>query len=74
MSMIKGICEVLDVQKKGTKEEVITRLLEFLMKPEDSGRKVPQPKKRKSELLCTSFCACLQQNSMAYKKPKCAYE
>ena len=45
--MISHVCEILDVQRSGNKDEVVERLMEWLLKPEDSGKKVP--KKRKGE-------------------------
>ena len=47
MPIVKGICEVLDLQKKGTKEEIVTRVLDFLMEPSDSGRKAPETKRKR---------------------------
>lgn len=49
MPQLKTICEVLDLEKKGTKEEVVDRVMDYCMCPKSSGKKVPQTKKRKSE-------------------------
>ena len=51
MPMIKFFCDILDVEKKGTKENVVERLLDFLLDPQDSGKKVPAPKKSKCWVL-----------------------
>jgi len=45
---IKKMCELLDLERSGGKEEIIQRLLEFLLSPSDSGKKVPSSKKRSS--------------------------
>lgn len=50
IAMVKQIMTILDIPRSGTKDELVTRLLEWLQKPEDSGRKLPEPKrKRKSK-------------------------
>lgn len=46
--VLKHICEILDLERSGTKEDVIVRLLEFLLCPKPSGKKVPTSKKRVS--------------------------
>jgi len=47
--MLKAIMEILDVPRHGKKEELIDRLMTWLEAPKDSGRKIPQPK-RKSKI------------------------
>ncbi|XP_063409142.1 protein DEK-like isoform X3 [Mytilus trossulus] len=47
MPMLKVVCEVLDLEKKGTKDEVAERVMAFCMEPKSTGKKVPQSKKRK---------------------------
>ncbi|XP_013417083.1 protein DEK [Lingula anatina] len=46
--VLKLICEVLDLEKSGAKDTIVTRIMDFLMNPKDSGRAPPAPKKRKS--------------------------
>ncbi|ESP05338.1 hypothetical protein LOTGIDRAFT_152179 [Lottia gigantea] len=48
LPQIKLMCAVLDIERKGTKVEIVNRLMNFLMKPTDSGKAVPKPKKKKS--------------------------
>lgn len=48
-SQLKPICETLTLERSGSKEMVVARILEFLMKPADTGKSVPQ--KRKRELI-----------------------
>lgn len=38
MKQLKSICEMLDLDKKGTKEELADRICEFLLEPKDSGK------------------------------------
>ncbi|WAR23501.1 DEK-like protein [Mya arenaria] len=47
ISMLKVVAEVLDLQRGGTKGDLVDRIMEWLQKPEDSGRKIPQPKKKR---------------------------
>ncbi|XP_046578055.1 protein DEK-like [Haliotis rubra] len=46
LPVLKTICEVLDLERSGVKDDVVQRVMDFLMNPSDSGRKVPEPKKR----------------------------
>lgn len=43
---LKILCETLDLERSGYKDELIERILEFLLLPKITGRKAPQPKKR----------------------------
>ena len=43
------MCDVLDLEKKGTRDEIAERIMDFCLCPKDSGKKVPAPK-RKSKL------------------------
>ncbi|XP_035232868.1 protein DEK-like, partial [Stegodyphus dumicola] len=47
-AILKHVCEVLDLERSGTKEEIVLRILEFLLNPKDSGKKVPSKKKLSS--------------------------
>lgn len=38
---MKDICDVLDLEKKGKKDDLLTRIMDFLMDPKDSGKPVP---------------------------------
>lgn len=40
VKQLKSICEMLDVEKKGNKEEIIERVIDFLIEPKDSGKPV----------------------------------
>lgn len=46
VSALKQLCELLDLERIGTKEVLVERLLDFLMEPVDSGRPVPEQKPR----------------------------
>merc|ERR1712212_1360222 len=45
---LKLFCGFLSLEKSGSKEDVVGRILGFLLEPKDEGKKVPQGKKRKS--------------------------
>lgn len=40
VKQLKSICEMLDLEKKGSKDEIIERIVEFLIEPKDSGKPV----------------------------------
>ncbi|XP_071043911.1 protein DEK isoform X2 [Parasteatoda tepidariorum] len=42
--VLKGICEILDIERSGTKEDIVMRLLQFLVCPKDSGKALPKKK------------------------------
>ena len=37
---LKSVCEMLDLQKTGPKDDIIERILDFLLEPKDSGKAV----------------------------------
>jgi len=45
--LLKMVCEVLDLERKGKKEEIIDRIMDFLMKPESSGKPLPKPSQKR---------------------------
>ncbi|XP_076319206.1 protein DEK-like isoform X2 [Tachypleus tridentatus] len=48
IAMLKHMCETLDIERSGTKEELIERLMTFLIKPAATGKATPRPKRRSS--------------------------
>ncbi|XP_014662020.1 PREDICTED: protein DEK-like [Priapulus caudatus] len=48
MGALRKLCEVLDLDRKGTKEEVVEKIMTFLLMPNDNGRKVPVSKRAKA--------------------------
>ncbi|XP_066154579.1 protein DEK isoform X4 [Euwallacea fornicatus] len=40
VKILKTICEILDLSKTGTKEELVEKIMEFLVEPKDSGKPV----------------------------------
>lgn len=42
---LRSICEVLDLERGGRKEDIVDRLINFLMKPKSSGKALPKSKK-----------------------------
>jgi len=49
MDILKEACSVLDLAKTGKRNEVVDRIMSFLLKPEDSGKKVTPAKKKVSK-------------------------
>ncbi|XP_043575084.1 protein DEK isoform X1 [Chiloscyllium plagiosum] len=49
ISVLKVICTVLDLERKGTKDEIVSKILNFLMKPKASGKSLPKPKKKRQK-------------------------
>lgn len=49
ITVLKVICTVLDLERKGTKDEIVSKILNFLMKPKASGKSLPKPKKRRQK-------------------------
>ena len=46
LAQVKSMCEVLDLERGGTKETIINRLMDFFLKPASSGKKLLADKKR----------------------------
>lgn len=44
-AMLKSICEVLDLERSGVNNELVKRILNFLMHPKPSGKPLPKSKK-----------------------------
>lgn len=45
MLHLKKICDILDLDRSGTKEELIDKIMSFLLEPKDSGRPISPVKK-----------------------------
>lgn len=39
---MKELCTILDVEKKGTKDKMMDRIMEFCLNPQSSGRPIPE--------------------------------
>ncbi|TDH11254.1 hypothetical protein EPR50_G00058920 [Perca flavescens] len=48
-SKLKVVCGVLDLEKKGNHADLVDRILNFLIEPKNSGKRLPVKKKRKSK-------------------------
>ncbi|CAH1966803.1 unnamed protein product [Acanthoscelides obtectus] len=48
LKQLKGLCEVLDLQKSGTKDDLVNRIVDFLLEPKDSGKPVDGGRPRRS--------------------------
>lgn len=47
VAVLKKVCEVLDLERKGVRDEIAERILDFCLCPKDSGKGIPASKKRK---------------------------
>nr|XP_022319604.1 protein DEK-like [Crassostrea virginica] len=47
VAVLKKICEVLDLERKGVRDEIAERIIDFCLCPKDSGKAIPASKKRK---------------------------
>ncbi|XP_049763065.1 protein DEK-like [Schistocerca nitens] len=48
VSVLKTICCILDVEKKGKRDELVERILTFLLEPKSSGAPVPDSRPKRS--------------------------
>ena len=48
LPLLHHFCDILDLEKRGTKDDKIERILEFLLNPQDSGKPLPKSKRKKS--------------------------
>lgn len=46
--VLKSLCGILDLEKKGNREEIAERIATFLLEPKDSGKPVPPPRPKRS--------------------------
>ncbi|XP_048758844.2 protein DEK-like [Ostrea edulis] len=49
VAVLKKMCEVLDLERKGVRDEIAERIMEFCLCPKDSGKAIPPSKKRKRQ-------------------------
>ncbi|XP_075223246.1 protein DEK-like isoform X2 [Lycorma delicatula] len=56
---LKTLCTILDLQKSGKHAELADRILDFLIKPVDSGKEPPDPRPKRKGI-----------SSKSYKEPK----
>lgn len=70
---LKSLCEILDLDRKGgTKDEIVVNILNFLVKPTDSGRKVIKKgdKKKKKQTKTPTKKAAASPGSKSPHKSK----
>lgn len=48
LRVLKSLCGILDLEKKGNREEIAGRIVAFLLEPKDSGKPVPPPRPKRS--------------------------
>ncbi|CAI9739783.1 protein DEK-like [Octopus vulgaris] len=44
---LRKICEILGLERGGAKDEILNKIMDFLVKPKDTGKSVPKPKKKR---------------------------
>jgi len=44
---LKNICQILGLERSGVRPDIMDRILDFIVKPEDHGKKPPSDKKKK---------------------------
>ena len=54
MKPLKHVLEMIGLERSAQKEELVARLLAYLLKPHDMEKKVPVPKAKKTK--STSKC------------------
>ena len=40
------MCEILDLERSGTKEDIVNKIMTYCEEPRASGKKVPKPKSK----------------------------
>lgn len=50
-SKLLGMCEVLDLEKKGSHSDLVDKIMAFLLSPKSSGKRLPKKKKRSKKNL-----------------------
>jgi len=45
--MLKCICQTLDIERSGKKEEIVERIMNFLKEPKDSGKPLTASAKKR---------------------------
>lgn len=48
IKQLKSVCEMLDLPKSGTKDELVSRIVDFLIEPKDSGKPVDGGRPKRS--------------------------
>jgi len=70
--MLKSICETLDIDRSGKKEDVIERIMTFLMEPKSSGK--PLPNKRECLSVVSVCTGCISRDLvilLIYQREPC---
>lgn len=62
---MKSLCGILDLEKKGNREEIAERIVTFLVEPKDSGKPVPPPRPKRS--------SAVKANSKGYSEYVAVY-
>ena len=63
MALLKSLCDWLDLEKSGTKDSVVARIMAFLLDPQPSGKALPNANKGKSESWVSYDCQSILRKS-----------
>ncbi|KAM4600676.1 protein DEK isoform 1-T2 [Polymixia lowei] len=69
-SKLRVICEVLDLEKKGTHSDLVDRILNFLIAPKNSGKPLLSKKKKKSKKKLSGSDSKAKAKKKSRPKPK----
>nr|XP_019963879.1 PREDICTED: protein DEK isoform X1 [Paralichthys olivaceus]XP_019963880.1 PREDICTED: protein DEK isoform X1 [Paralichthys olivaceus]XP_019963882.1 PREDICTED: protein DEK isoform X1 [Paralichthys olivaceus]XP_019963883.1 PREDICTED: protein DEK isoform X1 [Paralichthys olivaceus] len=67
---LKVVCGVLDLEKKGTHIDLVDRIMNFLIAPKNSGKRLPVKKKRKSKKKLSDDNSKTNTKKKSKSKPK----
>lgn len=48
VKQLKSVCEMLDLPKSGSKDELVSKIVDFLIEPKDSGKSVDGGRPKRS--------------------------
>jgi len=67
MPMLRSVCDTLDIDRGGKKEEILEKIMNFLMAPKSSEKPVPQPtKKRECRYWMLQFTYCRAVGALSF--------
>ncbi|XP_035529116.1 protein DEK, partial [Morone saxatilis] len=69
-SILKVVCGVLDLEKKGTQSDLVDRIMNFLIAPKNSGKRLPVKKKRKSKKKLSGDNSTAKTKKKSKPKPR----
>uniref|UniRef100_A0A8P4K799 DEK proto-oncogene n=1 Tax=Dicentrarchus labrax TaxID=13489 RepID=A0A8P4K799_DICLA len=68
--ILRFVCGVLDLEKKGTHSDLVDRIMNFLIAPKNSGKRLPVKKKRKSKKKLSGDNSTAKTKKKSKPKPR----